>query len=132
MRRATSGPQRRSYTLVILIVVTALVMMFVLVMARLTALEFVRQRQFTLQTWADEAVDSARDWGRLHAQELADDSAVRLPLNDLLPRGATDAVELQRGTSGDITVVRCRITVEQGRTRIRQAVAWPLPASSPR
>ena len=56
MRRATSGPQRRSYTLVILIVVTALVMMFVLVMARLTALEFVRQRQFTLQTWADEAV----------------------------------------------------------------------------
>jgi len=33
---------------------------------------------------------------------------------------------LQRGTSGDTAVVRCRITLEQGGTRIRREVAWPL------
>ena len=114
MRPAASSSTRRGYVLVVLIVVAALVLAFALVMARLTVLDFGRQRQFTLDTWVNEAVASARDWSRTRAQELVGDSPVRLPLDDLLPRGVTGEIELQRGTSGDTAVVRCRITLEQG------------------
>jgi hypothetical protein len=126
MKPASSNSPCRGFVLVVLIVLVALVLAFALVMARLTVLEFGRQRQFTLETWVDEAAASAQDWSRMHAAELAGDVPMRLPLDALLPRGVTGEVELQRGTSGDTAVVHCRITLEQGRTRIRREVAWPL------
>ena len=137
MKPAENGCGRRGYVLTVLIVVAGIVLAFALLMARLTVLETARQRQFALETWADEIVASARDWSRLHAADLAGNAPVRLPLDDLLPRGLAGEAEVERDQSDGETIVRCRITLEQARMRWRREVVWPLrsltrAASAPR
>jgi len=123
MRRA--APQRRGFVMVVLLVTIAIVLMFVLVIARLAILELARERQTALEEQAAQVWESARTWSRLHADQLAGGQPVQLPVAELLPPPVRGAVELRRVGTDEGGVVHCRVTLERSGKQLHQDVAWP-------
>lgn len=121
--------QRRGVTLVIVLLTMGIVVLCAMGLARLTVLEFARERHAALRMCADQVIASARAWSRTHGAELA--APTTLPLDDLLPPNITGTVELRSMSGPDGPHVECLVILERAGRRLRDRVAWPLAAPPP-
>lgn len=120
--------RRPAYVVIIAIVGVALIAMFGLVLARYALLDRSRERQALLESYAQQVAQSGRAWTCLRGAELSRRPMVVLPVEGLLPTGATGQAELRRIESANgVAMVECRITLRRGRQSLRWRVHWPLP-----
>lgn len=119
--------RRRAYVLLLFLVACFLVIAFAGILAQLAAFEAARERQAQLAEWGWQLIASARDWSSLHDADFAA-GPVTLPVADLLPPHVQGTVTLERvaGTDSAGDFVRCRLTLERGKQRLRREVEWPL------
>jgi type II secretory pathway pseudopilin PulG len=121
MRRRRSG-----FVGVFAILATALIVGMVVVTARVTMLEFARERRAALETQGRVLVEAARAWSYVHGAELAKDQECELPIAELLPPVYAGAVQLERRSAEDGTMlIRCRVLVQRGAQAWRKELAWP-------
>ena len=129
MRTIRRNPARRGYIILIALATLAIILAFEAVLARCALIEFQRDRQTRITTWATQVFASTRDWSYLHADQITD-APLPIPLRDLLPPEIVGEATLRRVQSSDgVDLVECNLSLKQSRTRVRQTAQWPLPVA---
>jgi len=102
-------------------------LMVAVVLAKCATADIRRERMAVLESAAEQALQSARTWSQVHADELARSERVALPVDELIWPGVGGAAELSRGGGdGGVTRVNCRLTLHRGRLRVTRQVSWPV------
>lgn len=124
---------RRGLVLMVAIGTLGVVLFLVVLMGRLGLREFWAERQSALEARIVQIAASAREWARVHAAELGVRQPVTLPVDALLPPGATGAARLERtlNDAGE-PMVQCKISVTWAGQDVRRVLVAPVPgAGSP-
>lgn len=133
MRTASRNGQRPGYILVLVLVASFMVMTFAVLMGRLAAVEFGRERQAQVAACAGQVMASARAWSRIHADEIPRDKPMELPIAELLPACVSGVVELHRlQAPGGTAVIACQVTLERAGRRLTRRAQWPVPTGPSR
>jgi hypothetical protein len=122
---------RRGYALILALVGLAIIIAYAIVLARYAVLEMAREKQALLESCAQQIAESARAWSLAHARELSTSAAVTLPIEELLPPGASGRADLRLAASADgRSLVECYVALERGHQRLTRRLYWPPPAEA--
>jgi hypothetical protein len=123
--------RRSGYILVVVIGTMGFLMIVALMLARCATADIRRERMANLESAADQALQSARTWSRVHADELVRSGHITLPMDELIWPGVNGAAELSRSRGDDGEArVNCRLRLQRGRWRVTRQVSWPAPGAS--
>ena len=122
---------RRAFVSVAVIITTGVLLMFVAVTARMAYLEMNRERTANLEAHAAQAILSARTWSEQAGRTLDVNAVITLPIDDLVPRDCTGALELRLIQQDGVTMIDCRLTLVRGPRKLNRQASWPLPARLP-
>ncbi len=123
--------QRRGYTLLTVLVVLFIVLAFVGVMQTLVVIEWRHDRYGVLDTQAQQLLESAQAWSRLHVAELAAGRDITLPLSDTSAGRVSGQAVLRPVSAGGVRIVSCEVTVKRADRRLIRRAEWPLMAAQP-
>jgi type II secretory pathway pseudopilin PulG len=122
------GHRRSAYILMVAIGAMGFLLLVAVVLARCATTDIRREQMALLESAAEQALQSARTWSQVHADELARAERVTLCMDKLIWPGVDGAAELSRGQGDDDAPrVNCRLTLQRGRWRVTRQVSWPAP-----
>lgn len=117
---------RPAYATTLAIFALALLATFALVLAHYAALDLRREREAMLETYVQQAAESARAWTIVHGVDAVQADGTVVPIVELLPAGASGEVRLCRTTTGDGSqIIECRVTVVYGPRTVHRTLRWP-------
>lgn len=120
---------RAGYFLTVALLASAILSFVAVALAQQAAAHLSRERSADGEALAEVIILSARDWSRVNANRLIAAEDIELPIDALLPSGASGIVRLSCNTSADQVTVECRVTLRRPRANLTRQVMWPLPAA---
>jgi hypothetical protein len=125
-RFARKKGTRSAYASMVALLISGVLLMFVVVLGRYTVDAFAAEQAAVLDTQADQILLSARDWSRVNAGSLRRGGEVELPLDGLIPQGATGRLTLRYvATDAKPALVECNLQIRQSRRSAGRRVYWP-------
>ena len=94
-----SCPRIRGYVLMPALLAFGVAGLYAVVLAKYALLDVTAVRREALEACAEQIAQSARAWAAAHAEQLG--APRELPISELLPRGASGRVLVERGTDGN-------------------------------
>lgn len=120
--------RRSAYILMVVIGAMGFLLIIAVVLARCVTVDMRCEQMAALESAVQQALQSARTWSQVHAEELARSGRIALPMDELIWPGVSGTAELSRGRAdGGATRVNCSLTLQRGRLRMTRQVSWPTP-----
>jgi hypothetical protein len=125
--RPAAGRRRPAYILLVAIATLMVLVTVAVVVAKHAAVDIRRERTALLESAAEQVLQSARCWGRVHTEALNVAEAVTLPVDDYICPGMAGSVELRlRSGEGQASRIECRLELRRGRMRLTRLANWSV------